>query len=290
MSLPQTVQLRRAARIILVGAPGVGKGTQTERMLKRFPQLSSISSGDLLRENVRNRTPLGIQAESLMSTGALVPDSMILRLIHNALTTRGWLIPKDGAQRLTLNSMAVSAAAPATNDTALPSANVGSLRDTLVENDNFITLPPREDDEYNFSDDPDASYILDGFPRNVTQARQLDKLIPVNLVVDIQTPADIIMDRICNRWVHPASGRVYNTGFNAPKVAGVDDITGEKLMQRDDDKPEVWKARLKGFEELSRPLLQHYERKGVLWRVQGNSSDDITPLLFEEFGKRFGMI
>lgn len=281
MSLPPTVQLRRAARIILVGAPGVGKGTQTERMLKRFPQLSSISSGDLLRENVRNRTPLGIQAESLMSSGALVPDSMILRLIHNALTTRGWLVPREGVQSLTLNSMS---ATPSTT------SDVGSLRDTLIENDNYITMPPREDDEYNFSDHPDASYILDGFPRNVAQAKQLDKLIPVNLVVDIQTPTEIILDRICNRWVHPGSGRVYNTGFHAPKVAGIDDITGEKLVQRDDDKPEVWKARLKGFEELSRPLLAHYERKGVLWRVQGNSSDEISPLLFEEFGKRFGML
>ncbi|RMY36524.1 hypothetical protein D0864_16556, partial [Hortaea werneckii] len=142
--------LRRAARIILIGAPGVGKGTQTERMLQRFPQLSAISSGDLLRENVRQRTPLGIQAEHLMSTGALVPDSMILRLIRNALTTR--------------------------------------------------------DAEYEYSDDANASFILDGFPRTASQAKQLAALLPMNMVIHIHTPASIVIDRICNRWIHAPSG------------------------------------------------------------------------------------
>ncbi|KAK4498719.1 hypothetical protein PRZ48_009229 [Zasmidium cellare] len=267
-----TSKLRKAARIILIGAPGVGKGTQTERLLERFPQLAAISSGDLLRDNVRNRTPLGIQAEALMKRGALVPDSMILRLIRNALTTRGWLIPADGIQPITLNSMAASA-----------ELSGGA------ESDNYVTIPPEMDMEYRYSEHPDASFILDGFPRNAVQATQLESMVPVNMAIHVHTPAEIIAERMSNRWVHPASGRVYNTTFHAPKVEGKDDITGEPLIQRDDDKPEVWQSRLKTFEESSRGLLDHYDRKGVLWKVQGNSSDEITPKLFAEFQRRFGL-
>ncbi|KAH9840430.1 adenylate kinase [Teratosphaeria destructans] len=265
-------RLRKAARIILVGAPGVGKGTQTERMLKQYPQLSAISSGDLLRENVRRRTPLGIQAEHLMTTGALVPDSMILRLIRNALTTRGWLVPREGLQPLTVHSVAADFIPPPT-----------------THQDDFINVPsPPPDHEFDYSDSPDASFILDGFPRTAGQATQLATLLPMNLVVHIHTPPEIIMDRICNRWIHAPSGRVYNTTFNAPKVDGRDDVTGEPLTQRDDDKPEVWEKRLKSFEQNSMSLLEHYDRKGVLWKVQGNSSDEITPKLLAEFQRRFG--
>ncbi|RAL68010.1 hypothetical protein DID88_008734 [Monilinia fructigena] len=163
------MRLRRAARIILVGAP-------------RF---SAISSGDLLRDNVKNRTPLGIKAESTIKSGSLVPDAMILRLILHELKTR---------------------------------------------------------------------------------------------------------ERIAGRWVHAPSGRVYNTTFHAPKVAGLDDITGEKLTKRPDDCEETWKTRLKKFEETSEPLLEHYARKGVLWEVQGNSSDEISPKLYQEFERRFADI
>ncbi|KAI5258622.1 adenylate kinase [Aureobasidium subglaciale] len=285
------MQLRKAARIILVGAPGVGKGTQSERMLKRFPQLASISSGDLLRDNVRRRTPLGnayqellttgnanlytsgIQAESLMKAGALVPDSTILRLITNELTTRGWLTPSSPQKPLTINSVASS---------LNPSDAFASPEDE------YLTSASSHQRQFDFSDQPSASFILDGFPRTVDQAIQLDKLIPINLVVQFNTPTSVILDRICNRWIHAPSGRVYNTTFNAPKVDGKDDITGEILVQRDDDKPETWMARLKKFEETSQPLLAHYDKLGVLWRVDGNSSDEISPKLFDEFNKRFG--
>ncbi|KAF2763661.1 P-loop containing nucleoside triphosphate hydrolase protein [Teratosphaeria nubilosa] len=261
-------RLRKAARIILVGAPGVGKGTQTERMLKKYPQLSAISSGDLLRENVRQRTPLGIQAEHLISTGALVPDTMILRLIRNALTTRGWLVPREGIQHLIVNSVAAD---------FIPTTQ-----------DDFINVPVPQDQEFDYSDSPDASFILDGFPRTAGQATQLATLLPMNLVVHIHTPPEIIINRICNRWIHAPSGRVYNTTFNAPKVDGQDDVTGEPLTQRKDDKPEVWEKRLKSFEQNSLSLLEHYDRMGVLWKVQGNSSDEITPKLLTEFQRRFG--
>ncbi|CAK4031980.1 GTP:AMP phosphotransferase AK3, mitochondrial [Lecanosticta acicola] len=273
-----TPRLRRAARLILIGAPGVGKGTQTERLLKRFDQLSAISSGDLLRENVRQRTPLGIQAESLMKSGALVPDSMILRLIRNALTTRGWLIPVDGIQPITLNSVAASVELNPSTDNEALRGNYGS-----------INIPPDLDAEYRYSEHPDASFILDGFPRNATQAEQLERMVPVNMAIHVHTPAEIIIERIGNRWVHPASGRVYNTTYNAPRCPGKDDVTGEPLIQRDDDQPEVWRSRLKTFEESSASLLEHYAKRNVLWKVEGNSSDEITPKLLAEFEKRFAM-
>ena len=158
-----------------------------------------------------------------------------------------------------------------------------------------MTVPPlhpgskAENTEYDFSDHPDASFILDGFPRTTAQALQLGTLLPINMVIHIHTPTPIILSRICNRWIHAPSGRVYNTTFNAPKTPGRDDITGEELIQRDDDKPEVWEQRLKAFEDNAKPLLRHYEDMGVLWRVQGDSSDEITPRIFEEFGKRFGV-
>ncbi|USW54055.1 Putative adenylate kinase/UMP-CMP kinase, adenylate kinase, active site lid [Septoria linicola] len=272
-----TSRLRRAARVILIGAPGVGKGTQTERLMKRFPQLSAISSGDLLRENVRNKTPLGIQAESLMNRGALVPDGMILRLIRNALTTRGWLIPADGMQPYTLNYSSAGADLQPGGE---------SSSDALAGS--WATIPTEMETDFRYSDHPDASFVLDGFPRNAAQAEQLEKMVPVNMAIQLHTPTEIILDRICNRWVHPPSGRVYNTTFNAPKVQGKDDITGEKLIQRDDDKPEVWLNRLKTFDESSRGLVEHFRKQGVLWRVEGNSSDEITPKLFAEFEQRFG--
>ncbi|KAI9720397.1 MAG: hypothetical protein M1812_002903 [Candelaria pacifica] len=265
------MQLERAARIILVGAPGVGKGTQTERLMKRYPQVSSVSSGDLLRDNVRNRTPLGIKAESTMKVGSLVPDSMILRLITNELTTRGWLSTPASTIPLTLNTSAAAATA---------SLDPPDL-------DSYITPPNDQDAPIKTSDDPSASFILDGFPRTAAQAAQLDELIPINLVVNICTPVSIIIDRISNRLVHEPSGRVYNTTFNAPKVEGKDDLTGETLTKRSDDDPETWKARLKKFDQTSLPLLDHYDKKGVLWTVEGNSSDEISPRLFEEFGRRF---
>jgi len=265
------MRLSRAARIILVGAPGVGKGTQTERLLQRFPQLSAISSGDLLRDNVKNQTPLGIKAQSAIESGALVPDAMILRLILHELKTRGWLSPPGGTSPLTLSS----------------SSTTASMQD--FEADSFVeqpslasySAPPQT------SDDPSASFILDGFPRTAGQATQLDNLIPINLVVSLKTPFEVILERIAGRWIHVPSGRVYNTTFNAPKVPGKDDITGEPLTRRVDDDEETWKHRLKKFEETSEPLLEHYAQKGVLWEVAGNSSDEISPKLYAEFERRF---
>ncbi|KAL8862899.1 MAG: hypothetical protein Q9178_000841 [Gyalolechia marmorata] len=237
-----TKEFKRAARIILVGAPGVGKGTQAERLMQRYPQLSAVSSGDLLREGVRNRTSLGLEAEAFIKAGNLVPDEMILKLILDKLKSNRWVSTQSSVTD---------------HSPAQPSKN------------------------------PSASFILDGFPRTATQASRLDNLIPVNLVVSLITPVNIILSRIASRWVHPPSGRVYNTGFNAPKVSGRDDLTGEPLTKRADDDEETWKQRLRKFDETSQPLLEHYDRKRVLWTVKGNSSDEITPKLFQELDSRF---
>lgn len=137
------------------------------------------------------------------------------------------------------------------------------------------------------SPSPSASFILDGFPRTATQASRLDALIPINLVVSLLTPIDIIVSRIASRWVHAPSGRVYNTGFNKPRVAGRDDVTGEPLIQRGDDNEDTWRARLRKWEETSTPLLEHYQDKGVLWCVEGNSSDEIWGKLVGEVERRF---
>jgi adenylate kinase len=135
--------------------------------------------------------------------------------------------------------------------------------------------------------DPSASFILDGFPRTDSQATSLDSLVPVNFVVHLNTPPSVILSRIASRWVHEPSGRVYNTDFHPPKVPGKDDVTGETLTQRQDDSIETWQQRLRKFEETSKALLEHYDRRGVLWRVEGNSSDEISPQLFAEFENRF---
>ncbi|KAI9823690.1 MAG: hypothetical protein M1826_007659 [Phylliscum demangeonii] len=263
--------IARAARIVLIGPPGVGKGTQGERLMRRFPQLSAISSGDLLRRNVRERTPLGIRAESIMNAGALVPDSLMIRLILGELRSRRWIT--GSTTPLTLSAM-----------TAAPSG-AGAGEDHA---DSFATgLDDAGVERLQASDDPSASFILDGFPRTARQAAQLDSQVGINLAVHIITPISIILDRVCHRWVHVPSGRVYNDTFNPPRIAGRDDLTGDILTRRPDDDPETWTRRLKKFDDTSRPLLEHYRRKKVLWTVEGNSSDEISPLLFAEFERRF---
>lgn len=181
----------------------------------------------------------GIQVESILKSGGLVADDLMLKLISTELRTRGWL------SDLSLNSS---------------------------------ILP---------SEDPTASFILDGYPRTASQATSLDEIVPINLAVSLKTPFSVILDRIAGRWVHEPSGRVYNTTFNKPKVEGKDDVTGEPLTKRPDDDEEVYRARFRKFQETSEPLLEHYAKKGVLIEVEGMSSDEISPKLYAEFERRF---
>jgi len=193
-----------------------------------------------------------------MQSGNLVPDSMILGLISSELTSKGWLQPSSPSEASSISP----ASSSTTTSYSQPTASSPQLS-------------------------PTASFILDGFPRTAAQAKSLDTLVPVNFVVHLLTPPSVILARIASRWVHEPSGRVYNTDFHAPKVAGKDDITGEPLTQREDDSIDTWKQRLQKFDETSRALLDHYDRRGCLWRVKGNSSDEITPKLFAEVERRF---
>ncbi len=212
-----------------------------------------------------------------MKAGGLVSDDLILRLINNELNQRGWIYSGHSAG----NVMTLASSPLETTE----GQSYGNDADVAA----FISSPAhaRGYSHSRPSEDPSASFILDGFPRTAAQADRLDEIVPINLAVSIQTPLDVIMERISGRWVHEPSGRVYNTTFNAPKEHGRDDITGEPLVRRADDSDEVYRARWKKFQETSEPLLEHYAKKGVLWEVGGMSSDEITPKLLREFERRF---
>lgn len=211
-------------------------------------------------------------AENTIKAGGLVADDLMLRLISGELRSRGWLYG-GRPPVMTLSAEATSAE--------------GSYSSSSM--DHFSSMPFQIDEHSipQASEDPSASFMLDGYPRTVPQAVTLDKIVPMNLVVSIQTPFSVILERIAGRWVHEPSGRVYNTAFNRPRVPGRDDVTGEPLIQRPDDNEETYRARFKKFQENSEPLLNHYAKKGVLLEVEGMSSDEISPKLYEAFERRF---
>lgn len=221
----------RPIRLLLLGAPGAGKGTQTSRILRDFPQISAISSGDLLRQNIKDGTPIGKEVGSIIQAGGLVPDGKIVALIKDELNKQGFLSKK-------------------------------------------------------------ASWLLDGFPRTSAQAAVLDSTLAshdstLNLVVRLDVPEEVILDRIENRWVHVPSGRVYNLTFNPPKEPGKDDVTGEPLSKRPDDNPETFKKRIDAYHNLTLPLLEHYDKHGIVRTVSGETSDIIYPQLKELLLKEF---
>ncbi len=119
------------------------------------------------------------------------------------------------------------------------------------------------------------SLLLDGFPRTLSQAQSLDNTLTINHVINLCIPNEIIVERISDRWIHPASGRVYSYSYRPPKVHGIDDETGEQLVQRDDDKPASVMRRLEKYEEATRPLVDYYRDKGVLQTFKGTMSDVI---------------
>lgn len=223
----------RPIRALFLGPPGAGKGTLTGRLCRDIPNLITISSGDVLREQIRAKTPLGLEAETYIKNGKLLPDATMVSLISS-----------------------------------------------VMEADNLLT--------------PKSSWILDGFPRTYPQAPPLDKELAkvgadLNLVVRLDVPEDCILDRIANRWIHPGSGRVYNLTFNPPKVPGKDDVTGEPLVQRLDDNPEVVKKRIRSYVEQTLPLLDYYREKGILAEFAGRSSDELYPRIFSFVKSKFSV-
>ncbi|CAO3692354.1 unnamed protein product [Rhizopus stolonifer] len=214
-------------RLLLIGSPGSGKGTQSKRLQKNFGA-NHLSSGDLLRKNIIQETWVGKQAKQYVSEGKLVPDELLISLIQQELVSFG-----------------------------------------------------------------NTNWLLDGFPRTLSQAKELDgslqKLMqPLNLVVNLQVPEQVILKRIMDRWVHIPSGRVYNMSYNPPRVHGLDDLTGEPLTKRADDTPEVFKVRLDQHHQMAQPLLDHYH--DLVVNVRGNTSDEIYPQIEKEIVNRLGML
>ena len=204
-------------RLILLGAPGAGKGTQAQFICEKFA-IPQISTGDMLRAAVKAGTELGIAAKKIMDSGGLVSDDIIIGLVKDRLTQ------------------------------------------------------------------PDCSkgYLFDGFPRTIPQAQAMkDAGVPIDYVLEIDVPFDAIIDRMSGRRVHPASGRTYHIKFNPPKVAGKDDVTGEDLIQRDDDKEETVRKRLQVYDAQTRPLVDYYSS----WAAQANSADKVkAPAYFKVSG------
>ena len=181
-------------RLILLGAPGAGKGTQATFICQKYA-IPQISTGDMLRAAVKAGTPLGLQAKQVMESGGLVSDDLIVNLVKERLAQA----------------------------------------------------------------DCAGGFLFDGFPRTLPQADAM-KAAGVNLdyVLEIDVPFDAIVERMSGRRSHPASGRTYHVKFNPPKMAGLDDITGEPLIQRADDQEETVKKRLEVYNAQTRPLVDYY--------------------------------
>ncbi|XP_026863120.1 GTP:AMP phosphotransferase AK3, mitochondrial [Electrophorus electricus] len=131
-----------------------------------------------------------------------------------------------------------------------------------------------------------SSWLLDGFPRTVAQAENLDSMCTLDTVINLDVPFETIKERLTSRWVHLPSGRVYNTDFNPPKIPGLDDVTGEPLSQRDDDTPVTVTRRLKAYENQTQPVLEYYRSKGVLTTFTGTETNKIWPHVHAFLGKK----
>ena len=183
-------------RLILLGPPGAGKGTQAQFIREKFG-IPQISTGDMLRAAVKAGTPLGVAAKKVMDAGQLVSDDIIVGLVTERLK----------------------------------------------------------------QPDCKRGYLFDGFPRTIPQAEALKRAgVPIDCVLEIDVPDDEIITRMSGRRVHPASGRTYHVKFNPPQVAGQDDVTGEPLIQRDDDREETVRKRLEVYRAQTRPLVDYYGR------------------------------
>ncbi|MDZ4358828.1 adenylate kinase [Variovorax sp. 38R] len=181
-------------RLILLGAPGAGKGTQATFICQKYG-IPQISTGDMLRAAVKAGTPLGLQAKTIMDSGALVSDDLIINLVKERI--------------------------------AQPDCNDG--------------------------------FLFDGFPRTIPQADAMKAAgVKLDYVLEIDVPFGDIIERMSGRRSHPASGRTYHVKFNPPKVEGKDDVTGEELIQREDDKEETVRKRLDVYSQQTRPLVDYY--------------------------------
>ncbi|KAI1892120.1 hypothetical protein AGOR_G00150690 [Albula goreensis] len=123
------------------------------------------------------------------------------------------------------------------------------------------------------------SWVLDGFPRTLAQATAMSSVCDLDLAISLNIPFETLKERLKGRWIHPASGRVYNMEFNPPRVQGVDDITGEPLVQSDEDKPEAVVSRLRHYKDIAKPVIDFYKKQGILHSFSGTETDKIWPYI-----------
>ena len=213
-------------RIILLGAPGAGKGTQAQILKDKF-NIPQISTGDMLRAAIKANTKLGLEAKQFMDSGALVPDQLIIELVKERIQ----------------------------------------------------------------NEDCKQGFLLDGFPRTIPQAEAMKQAsISIDIVIEIDVPDNVIVERLSGRRTHLASGRIYHIQNNPPKIQDKDDITGEPLVQRDDDKEETIQKRLNVYHSQTKPLVDYYskwassENKGLRYiKINGlGDVKDIQKTIFDQ--------
>lgn len=213
-------------RIILLGAPGAGKGTQAQILKDKF-NIPQISTGDMLRAAIKANTKLGLEAKQFMDSGALVPDQLIIELVRERIQ----------------------------------------------------------------NEDCKQGFLLDGFPRTIPQAEAMKQAsISIDIVIEIDVPDNVIVERLSGRRTHLASGRIYHIQNNPPKIQDKDDITGEPLVQRDDDKKETILKRLDVYHSQTKPLVDYYskwaasENKGLRYiKINGlGDVKDIQKTIFDQ--------
>ena len=197
-------------KIVMLGPPGSGKGTYASRLTKMLG-IPHISTGDMVREEIKAQTEIGKKIKEYNDRGELVPDEIIIKLLAERLKKA----------------------------------------------------------------DAKKGFILDGFPRTLRQAEALEKLSEIDLVINLNVPDEIIIQRLSNRLICKRCGAIYNRLTLKPKVNGVCDVCGGELYQREDDKPEVIRERLKVYKRSTEPLIEYYRRKGLLRDVYCN--DLMTP-------------
>jgi len=198
-------------KLVLLGPPGSGKGTQAKRLVEEL-KIAHISTGDLLREAVKAQSELGARSKEYMDAGKLVPDELVIALVRE---------------------------------------KVSSL---------------------------DGGFVLDGFPRTIEQAKELESITPVDAVIDLEVDLDLLVERLTKRRSCRECGAVYHLMFNPPKEEGKCDRCGGELYQRSDDTEATVKQRLETYMDSTLPLVEYYDSKGTLIRVDGGK--DIGEVFF----------
>jgi len=186
-------------RIVLLGPPGIGKGSYAKELSKRLG-IPHISTGDIFREEIKKETELGKKVKKYVEKGELVPDEIVIEVVRNRLS----------------------------------------------------------------QPDCQKGFILDGFPRTLIQAKALNEITKIDIVFNFEAPIDVIIDRVSGRRICRKCGAIYHIRYNPPKKNGICDICGGELYQREDDKPEIVKHRLELYDKQFKPIVEYYEKKGLL--------------------------